>query len=75
MNEILEKLMQINRIFFLNLILNWQNMANLLIIDVLSNRVAANYKEMRKLICSIHNESNIWKAYADKLNYFCLNLF
>ena len=75
MNEILEKLMQINRIFFFNLILNWQNMANLLIIDVLSNHVAANYNEMRKLICSIHNESNILKAYADKLNYFCLNLF
>ena len=50
-------------------------MANLLIIDVLSNRVAANYNEMRKLICSIHNESNIRKAYANKLNYFCLNLF
>ena len=31
-------------------------MANLLIIDVLSNRVTANYNKMRKLICSIHHE-------------------
>ena len=50
-------------------------MVNLLIIDVVSNRVLANYNKMRKLICSIDNEWNIWKAYANKHNHFFLTFF
>ena len=50
-------------------------MANLLIIDVLSNRVSSNYNKMRKLICDIDNEWNIRKAYGNKQNYFLLTLF
>ena len=50
-------------------------MANLLFIDVLSNRVTVNYNKMRKLIWSIDNEWDVRKTYANKQNYFFLTLF
>ena len=56
MNEISEELIQITRITFCEPYFKLINTANLQILDVLSNRVAANYNKMTKLTCSIDNE-------------------
>ena len=48
-----------NYLFFLNLIFKLINMANLLIIHILSNCVAANYHKMRKIILKLHKSSSV----------------